>query len=221
MALTSPVFLVADTLERSVWVVVDPRDFITGERLVTPVIARLKDVTVEPIAGRSGVYCFMDLDLPSGNYTAQVEPRTADRGYYFDGETTFALATIPVPGQPLDRNRVVVELLPRPAYVFADGATLARGRLVQTSDKKGIDRVRIVLILDGTELGLRGQTDERGEFLVVFPRTPPEDTSAAVLKDLKFQLRFEIDGQPPLLIAEETVGEGKTFALGEIEVPGI
>jgi hypothetical protein len=217
----SPVFFGADTLERSVWVVIDPRDFVTGERMVTPVIARLKDVTAEPIAGRSGVYCFMDLNLPAGTYTAQVQPRPAQRGYYFDGEASFTLATVPVPGQPLNRNRVLVELLPRPAYVFADGATLARGRLVRASDETGIDRARIFLILDSTDLGRRGVTDERGEFLVFFPRTPPEDTSSAGLKDLKFQLRFEIDGQPPLVIAEETVREGTTIALGQIEHPGI
>lgn len=215
------VFASPDLLQRAVWVVVDPRDFVTSQRMTVPVQTRLKDVTAEPIAGRSGVYCFTDLGLPAGAYTAQVQPRVAERAYYFDGETPFVLAVVPVPGQPLIRNPVSVEMLPRPAYPFADKATLARGRLVRASDTTGIEGARIFQILEGTDLGQRGRTDERGEFVVFFPSTPPEDNAAAVLKDLTFRLRFEIDGQPPLLIAEEIVREGTTFSLGDIQFPGI
>ncbi|MDQ3773286.1 MAG: hypothetical protein M3461_02360 [Pseudomonadota bacterium] len=201
--------------------VVDPRDFVTSQRMTVPVQARLKDVSAEPIAGLSGVYCFTDLGLPAGNYTAQVQPRVADRALYFDGETEFALAVVPVPGQPLKRTPVVVELLPRPAYPFTDNATLARGRLVRASDGTGVERARIFLILEGVDRGRRGRTDERGEFVVFFPPAAPEDNASAGLKDLKFRLRFEIDGQPPLLIAEQTVREGTTISLKEIQFPGI
>lgn len=218
---TGLVFFGPDRLERSVWVVVDPRDFVTSQRMTVPVQARLKDVTAEPIAGLSGVYCFTDLGLPAGNYTAQVQPRVADRALYFDGETEFALAVVPVPGQPLKRNPVAVELLPRPAYPFTDNATLARGRLVRASDGTGVERARIFLILEGVDLGRRGRTDERGEFVAFFPPAAPEDNASAGLKDLKFRLRFEIDGQPPLLIAEQTVREGTPISLKEIQFPGI
>jgi hypothetical protein len=215
------VFYSPDRLERSVWVVVDPHDFVAGQRMRVPVHARLKDVPAEPIAGLSGLYCFTDLGLPSGTYTAQVQPHPADRAFYFAGETEFVLATVPVPGQPLNRNRVLVELLPRPAYPFADTATLARGRLVKSSDGAGIDGGRIFLILAGVDKGERGRTDERGEFVVFFPPEAPEDTASAGPKDLDFQLRFEIGGQPPLLIAEETVREGTRISLNEIHFPGI
>jgi hypothetical protein len=215
------VFAAPDNLQRSVWVVVDPRDFVTGQRMTVPVQARLKDVTDEPIAGLSGVYCFMDLDVAAGPFTAQVTPRATERGYYFDGESTFTLAVIPVPGQPLARNPVVVELLPRPAYPFADKATLARGRLVRTSDGAGIAGARIVLILETVVIGRRGQTDERGEFVVCFPPLPPEDIAAAVVKDLNFELRFEVDGEPPFTIPPAIVREGTTLSVGEIQFPGV
>lgn len=220
MALASPVFFAADELGRSVWVVVDPRDFVTRRRMTSPVEVRLKDVDAQPIPGLSGVYCFTDLKLPAGAHRAQVRPRPADRGSYFDGDTAFALAVVPVPGQPLQRNPVVVELLPRPGYPFA-GATLARGRLVKDSDGSAVDGARIFLIRGAADLGRRGRTDERGEFVVFFPPAPPEETTPAVPPDITFRLRFEIDGEPPLLIAQETVREGSTISLEEIEFPGI
>ena len=215
------VFFAPDRLERSVWVVVDPRDFVANQRMAVPVQARLKDVTAVPIAGLSGVYCFTDLGLPAGTYTAQVQPRLVDRARYFDGETEFALAVVPVPGQPLRRNPVAVELLPRPAYPFTDQATLARGRLVTASDGSGVEGARVFLILEGVDLGRRGRTDERGEFVEFFPPPDPQDTASDGLKDFTFRLRFEMDGQPPLLIADEIVREGTTISLGEIQFPGI
>jgi hypothetical protein len=219
-AATGLVFFGSDKLERSVWVVVDPRDFVTSQRIAVPVQARLKDVTAEPIVGLSGVYCFTDLGLSAGAYTAQVQPLPADRARYFDGDTEFVLAAIPVPGEPLKRNPVVVDLLPRPAYPFADKATLARGRLARASDGTGVEGARIFLILEGVDLGRRGRTDERGEFVVFFPPAAPEDNASAGLKVFKFRLRFEINGQPPLLTSEETVGEGTTISLEEIQFPG-
>lgn len=220
MTLTAPVFFASDEIARSVWVVVDPRDFVTGRRMTMPVQVRLKDVEAEPIPGLSGVYCFTDLKLPAGAHLAQVRPRPAERGSYFDGETAFALAAVPVPGQPLQRNPVRVELLPRPAYPFA-GATLARGRLVKASDGSAVDAARIFLVLGGVDLGRRGRSDERGEFVVFFPPVPPEDTASAGLADFTFRLRFEIDGEPPLLINPEVVREGTTFSHREITFPGI
>jgi hypothetical protein len=207
--------------ERSVWVVVDPRDFVTGQRVAVPLRVRLEDVTAQPIVGRSGVYCFTDLDLPAASYTVHVQPLSPNRDHLFDEDVEFLLETIPIPAQPLKRNPVTVTLLPRPAYLFPDQATLARGRLVKASDATGVARAQIFLILETVGEGRRGQTDERGEFVVFFPPTAPEDNSTAGLKDLKFQLRFEIDGQPPLLIAEETVQEGSAFSFDDIEFPGI
>jgi hypothetical protein len=220
MALTSPVFFAADELERSVWVVVDPRDFVTGRRMTSPLEVRLKNVDAEPIAGLSGVYCFTDLELPAGAHRAEVRPRAADRARYFDGEAAFALAVVPVPGQLLLRNPVVVEMLPRPSYPFA-GATLARGRLVKASDKSAVAGARVFFIRGGVDLGRRGRTDERGEFVVFFPPAPPEDTTPVAPPDITFRLRFEIDSEPPLTIAQKTVREGSTIALQEIEFPGI
>jgi hypothetical protein len=222
MAAPNPplVFFAPDIQERAVWVVVDPRDFVTGRRMTAPVRVRLEDVDAEPIQGRSGVYCFTDLQLPAGPHRAVVEPQRADRARYFDGEATFALAVVPVAGQPLQRNRVQVDLFPRPGYPFA-GATLARGRLVKASDASPVDGARAALIRDAVDLGVRGRTDERGEFVVFFPPAPPEDTATAGLADYGFQVRFEIDGQPPHLIAQQTVREGSTFSHGEIAFPGI
>jgi len=211
----------AERLERSVWVVVDPRDFVTGRRTAVPLRVRLKDIAAEPIVGRSGVYCFTDLNLPAASYTVEVQPLVESRDHLFDAELEFLLETIPVPAQPLKRNPLTVELLPRPAYVFPDQATLARGRLVKASDGTGVARAQIFLILETVDEGRRGETDERGEFVVFFPPTAPEDNASAGLKDLKFQLRFEVDGEPPLVTAEETVREGSTFSLDDIEFPGI
>lgn len=223
---TGRVFFAPDQLERSVWVVVDPRDFVTSQRVIAPVDARLDDVTAEPIVGLSRVYCFTDLELPAGIYTARVKPRGAERAYYFDGETEFALDVIPVPGQPLKRNPVVVELLPRPAYPFVAEATLARGRVLRASDGTGIAGANLFLILEGIGQGRRGRTDERGEFVVFFPLPPPEDTANAVLKDFNFRLRVEVDGQPPLLVPplldpQATVREGTTSSMADIQFPGV
>lgn len=214
-------FFGSDEISRSVWVAVDPVDFVTGQRMTVRVRTRLKDVAAEPIVGRSGVYCFTDLGIPAGAYTAQVEPLPADRGRYFDGETAFVLAVVPMPGQPLKRNPVTVELFPRPAYPFAAGATLARGRLVRASDGGGIANARVVLILDGVDRGRRGRTDERGEFVAFFPRLAPPDDPAAGPRDFAFQLRVEVEGQPPLVRAEPNVREGTTISVNDIQLPGL
>lgn len=187
--------------------------------MTVPVQTRLKDVTAEPIVGTSGVYCFTDLGLPAGIYTAQVQPRSADRAHYFDGETEFALAVVPVPGQPLRRNPVSVELLPRPAYPFTDNVTLARGRLVGAGSGAAIEGARIFLILEGVDRGRRGRTEERGEFVVFFAPGAPEDNATAGLKNLKFRLRFEIDGQPPLLIGRRPSGKARRFPLKRFSSP--
>src|SRR6266540_5856521 len=109
VAMASPavgrVFHGSDSLERSVWVVVDPRDFVTGARVTRPLDVRLKAVTAMPLVGRSGVYCFADLDVPAGSYTVRVHAR-GDRDHYFDAEKAFLLDTIPIPAQPLKRNLV-------------------------------------------------------------------------------------------------------------------
>jgi hypothetical protein len=209
-----------DELERSVWVVVDVRDFVTKQR-VQALDVRLKDVAARPIAALSGVYCFTDLDLSTGNYTAQVRLRAEARARYFDAERQFALVTVPVPGQPLNRNPVPIELLPRPAYPFSAEATLARGRLVKTSNRDPIAGARVFLILEAVDLGRAANTDERGEFVVFLPPAAPEDTETAVLKNFNFQLRFEIDGQPALLIPPAVVKERSTLSLKEIPFPGI
>lgn len=215
---SAQVFHAPDLVERSVWVVIDPRDFVTAARVTAPLRVRLKDVTAAPIVGRSGVYCFTDLDLPAASYTVRAEPLVRER--YFEAERDFVLETIPVPAQPLKRNLVSLDLLPRPAYPFAEGATLARGRLVTASDATGIGGAHIRVILDGTDEGRRGLTDERGEFVVFFPPRAPEDSDTGGLKDLKFELRFEVDGEPPFQIPEATVREGSTFSLKDIEFPG-
>jgi hypothetical protein len=211
-------FFGSDSRDRSVWVVVDPRDFVTGTRVTAPLKVSLKDVTAAPITARSRVYCFTDLNLPAADYTVQVRP--AERDLYLDAEKQFTLNPVPLPGQPLNRNPVVVQLMPRPSYQFEALATLARGRLVQASDAAPIPDAQIFLILDTVDKGLRGQSDERGEFAVFFPPPAPADDPAAVLKNFKFQLRFEIPNHAPLLTAEATVKEGSTKSMKEIAYPG-
>jgi hypothetical protein len=213
------VFHASDTTRRSVWVVVDPRDAVTGDRVISPLEVRLDDVTATPILGRSGVYCFTDLELAAGPYTVRIRPR-GRRDQYLDAARDFVLAAVPVPAQPLNRNLVPVELLPRPSYAFSRGTTLARGRLVTTSDAVGIAGADIDLILDGADEGLRGRTDERGEFVVPFPAAEPGTNAVTGPLDLPFQLRFEVTGQPPHLIAQEVVQEGSTISLDDIAFPG-
>lgn len=214
------VFHSPDVQARSVWVVIDPRDAVTGSRVPVPLQVRLKDVAAEPIAARSGVYCFMDLKLTAANYTVQIRSIN-ERGRYFDAEKQFSLAVVPVPAQPLKRNPVEIDLLPRPAYPFDGQSTLARGRLLKTSDASPIEAAQVFLIVDSIDIGLRGQTDERGEFVAFFPPTQPKINSDSKPKDFKFKLRFEITGHAPHLTAEETVKEGTTKSVNEIKFPGI
>jgi len=79
---------------------------------------------------------------------------------------------------------------------------------------------QIILILDSTDKGLRGQTDERGEFVIFFPPTKPKDGTKTGLLDFKFILRFEITGHAPHLTAEATVKEGTTKSVSDIKFPG-
>src|SRR6266850_5381768 len=144
--LRAPVFYGSDNLERSVWVVVDPRDAVTGGRVPVPLEVRLKDVAAEPIAAYSGVYCFTDLKLAAGNYTVQVRPLKNDRTRYFNAEKQFSLDPIPLPAQLLKRNPVQVDLLPRTNYPFDVQATLARGHIVRNSDGLAIKNAEIFLI---------------------------------------------------------------------------
>jgi hypothetical protein len=213
------VFHGADMLQRSVWVVVDPRDLVTGMRVTRPLDVRLKAVTAMPIVGRSGVYCFTDLNLPAASYTVSVRGRGA-RDQYFDAERDFLLDTVPVPGQPLQRNLITLDLLPRPAYPFAAGTTLARGRLVTAGNATAISSAAIDLVLEGVDEGLRGRSDERGEFAVPFPRTAPDESADAVLKTLHFRLRFTAAGHPSFLTAEQTVLESRSISFANVEYPG-
>src|ERR1041385_1029564 len=100
---TAKTFFGSDELDRSVWVVVDPRDFVTGTRVTAPLRVSLKDQTAAPIAARSHVYCFTDLNRPAADYTVQVRQATQQRDLYFDAEKQFTLNPVPVPGQPLQR----------------------------------------------------------------------------------------------------------------------
>ena len=124
--LPAPVFYGSDRLERSVWVVVEPLDLVTGRRVPVPLEVRLKDVAAEPIAARSGVYCFTNLRLATGSYKAQVRALKNDRSRYFDGEKDFVLAQFHH-GAALDENPVAVELLPRSGYPFDASQPLVRG----------------------------------------------------------------------------------------------
>ena len=213
------VFHASDITRRSVWVVIDPRDAVTRDRVSVPLVVRLKDVTAEPIIGRSGVYCFIDLELPAGPQTVRVRARGA-RDRYLDAERTFNLVEVPVAAQPLNRNLVSVDLMPRASYPFAGGTTLARGRLVRASDATPIAAADIALILDGTDKGLRGRTDESGGFVVPFPPADPGSNAVPAPIDLPFRLRFELAGQPPHLTAQDLAEEGTTVLLGDIEYPG-
>ena len=213
------VFFESDVITRSVWVVVDPRDAVTGGRVPVPLEVRLKDVAAEPIAAYSGIYCFTDLKLAAGNYTVQVSSAKSDPGRYFDVERQFTLATIPPATDPLKRNLVEVTLLPRTSYPFDGQTTLVRSRLVKTSDRSPIANAQISLTLDSVDKGLWQQTDERGEFVIFFPRAAPEDNSSAGLKDFKFKLHFDIPGHSFTTI-EQTVKEGTTKSLEALEFPG-
>lgn len=210
----TPVFYGSDNLARSVSIVVDPRDAVTGDRVPVPLEVRLKNVAAEPIAARSGVYCFTDLKLAAGNYTVQVRPQKNDRSRYFDAEQLFPFDPNPLPAEPLKRNPVQVKLLPRTSYPFDAQTTLARGRIVKASNGLFIDDAQIFLTLDSVDKGLWQRTDERGEFVIFFPRTQPEDNPTAGLKDFKFKLRFEIPGHSHTTI-EHTVKEGTVKSINE------
>lgn len=218
-----PVFSGSDTTTRSVWVVVDPRDVVTGTRVPVPLEVQLRDAAANPIAAipiatRSGVYCFIDLNLAAGNYKVQVEAAKENRSRYLKTEKEFALTPIPPP-QTLKRNLVEVQLLPRSAYPFEAQATLARGRLVKASDKSPIENAEIFLTLDSIDKGLWQRTDEIGEFVIFFPPSDPATEVSDRVKEFKFTLRFEIPGHSHPT-TEQTVKEGTTKSLGTIEFSG-
>jgi hypothetical protein len=212
-----------DTLTRSVWVVVDPRDAVTGARVIAPLLVRLQDVAAQPILSRAGVYCFTDLNLAPAKYVVEVQPRAQAQSSYFGAEKEFLLQVPPVGGKPLERNPVSVDLFPRPAYPFADLTSLARGRLRKASDGAPIEGADITLFLAGSDKGRRGRTDERGDFVVFFPPEPPDeappDPPSAGPKTLTFRLEFIVAGRPPLLTADQQVAEGASVSLGEITFP--
>src|SRR5258708_30892850 len=162
-----------DTLERSVWVVVDPRDAVTGRRVLDPLRVRLKNVSAEPIAARSGVYCFVDLRVAPAKYTVQVEPLLDG---YFSAEAEFALEAIPVAGAPLKRNPVTVNLFPRPAYALGEQTTVARGRLVRASNGAPVGGA-LVGLLPGPAAREPARARERRGFVGPLPSGPPAGAS--------------------------------------------
>lgn len=225
-----PTFLGSDQLQRSVSVVVEPLDVVTSRRVAIPLEVRIKQLTAnpqnneplatKPITALSGVYCFTDLKLAAGKYLVEVRTLDSDRGRYFDALQELDFTPVPIPNDLLKRNRVEVRLLPRPAYPFDSQSTLVRGRLVKDTNGSPIEGAEISLTLDTVDKGFWQRTDERGEFVIFFPRTPPENTISAGLKDFKFQLEFKISSHAPHEIDEETVKEGTTKSIGEIRYPG-
>ena len=208
-----------DRVTRSVWVAVDPQDLVTGRRVTAPLRVRMEGQAARPVSALSGVYCFNDLNLAPDAYTVQVEPITGNRGHYFLATKPLVLAVVPVPGSPLVRNPITIQLLPRPSYPFGDGATLARGRLVKTSDGTAVAGALVKLFIVVSDEGVRTQTDERGEFAVPFPTPAPAATGGA--KTFTFTLRFILAPHPDHDTGAATVIEGSTKALGEIQFPGI
>jgi hypothetical protein len=219
MADLSAIVQSPDRLTRSVWVAVDPQDLVTGRRVTAPLRVRLDGQTARPIAALSGVYCFNDLNLAPDTYTVQVEPVTGNRGHYFLATKPLNLTAVPVPGTPLLRNPITIQLLPRPSYPFGDGATLARGRLLKASDGTAVEGALVELLIGATDEGVRTQTDERGEFAVLFPTPPPAASGGP--KTFTFTLRFILAPHPHHDTGAEQVEEGTAKALGEIQFPGI
>jgi hypothetical protein len=219
MADPSAIVQSPDRLTRSVWVAVDPQDLVTGRRVTAPLRVRVEGQVARPVAALSGVYCFNDLNLAPDTYTVQVEPVTGNRGDYFLATKTLNLTAVPVPGTPLRRNPITIQLLPRPSYPFGDGATLARGRLVKASDGKASEGALVKLFIGVSDEGVRTQTDERGEFAVLFPTPAPAASGGP--KTFNFTLRFILAPHPDHDTGALQVVEGKTKGLGEIQFPGI
>jgi hypothetical protein len=210
-----------DRQQRSVWVVVDPVDVVTGTRAAAQLRVRLREVAAAPIAALSGVYCFTDLQLAAGPYVVDVEPVGADRFRYFGAERELNLVAVPGPGSPTVRNPLTVPLLPRPAYPFAGGATLARGRVVKATDGAALAGASVTLLVGAVDHGIRSRTDERGEFAVAVPTPPPApDNASGALKTFTFRLRFAA-GALSHTTADAQVKEGTTVSLPKIEFPGV
>jgi hypothetical protein len=215
-------FVGADRFEESVWVVVDPRDVVTGDRVRDPLAVGFAGGTAKPIAARSGVYCFLDLTLPPAEYVVEVRPLGRGKTRYFEATEKLTLVKVPVAGQPLARNPVVVPLLPRPEYPFDPQRTLLRGRLIKASDKSPVPGATVTLLSPpATDLGPRARTDERGAFAVCFPGLKPGDNSNATPQPLSYLLRFELDALAHTTPLVATVLEGTTKVLPPVEFPGI
>ena len=207
-----------DRITRSVWVVVDPRDAVTGTRVTLPLDVRIRRVEARPIFARSGVYCFTDLNVPAAKYVVDVEPGATAAAAYFAAEREF---TLKVPGgatPPLDRNPVTVELLPRPGYPFGDRVSTARGRLVRLSSGAAVGGAAIDLVRTGEPTLRRGRTDERGDFVVALPPEPAGSAATTPAK-LAFRLEFTVPGHPPHRTAEQQVDEGRALSLGLVPFP--
>jgi hypothetical protein len=215
--------LAPDRLTRSVWVVIDPFDVVTGERVTAPLRVTLRNVTARAIVSASGLYCFTDLNLPAAKYAVDVQPLGAAASLYLPAQREFTLKVPPVSGAPLDRNLMTIDLFPRSAYPFATGVTLARGRLVRRSNGAVIGGAEVSLLRNGAATGRPGRTDERGEFVVFFPPEPAPDSSLgappAPPPQLRFRLEFFVSGRPPHRIDEQAVDEGGAASLGVVKFP--
>ena len=221
--MTDLIALSPDRTTRSVWVVIDPRDVVTGARVPAPLRVTLRNVTARAIVSASGLYCFTDLNLPAAKYVVDVQPLRGAESFYLPAQKEFTLKVPPVIGAPLDRNFLTVDLFPRSAYPFAAGVTLARGRLVKRTNGAVIEGAEVTLLRNGTATGRPGRTDARGDFVVFFPPEPAPDSSLgappAPPPSLKFRLEFVVPARPPHRIDEQTVGEGEAVSLGVIKFP--
>lgn len=107
------------TITRRVSVAFTLQDAVTGRGPISPVNVRLAGVNQEAFVHPDGYVLF--LDLPDGDYSVIIE----SNDYYLTEPVTFNPAT----ASPID-TAIPLVLGPRPAYPFADDATLLRGTIL-------------------------------------------------------------------------------------------
>jgi hypothetical protein len=141
----------------------------------------------KPIKNLSGYYIFVN--LPEGTYTVNVESES-----YFSEK-------LPIDTTGRDpKNPVIINLKPKPSYLFPSDATLLRGLVKNAVPVTGAN-VQVV----GKQIS--NKTDEKGEFVLYFKEMEEEN------------ITIRIEKGDDVKTLDTIVKEMKTKSLGVISFP--
>lgn len=177
-------------------------DVYTGDQPLSSQRVSIRGQHATPIRNESGYYLFLDIDLPTGLTTVDVDGGP----WYRDAEKTVFLPTEAEPAPPSDeevinsdKSAVRIGLTPTPQYPFAADATLVRGYAINERGDTPTPLGEVPVQIDKpspsddeTTPVLSTTTNEDGEFVFFF-----EGTSSVTVELEDGRWLNKVDGEDP------------------------